>query len=405
MYAGHTSEAESSCVSPESQPPSEFASISHLLGSRPVSESSSRPYSRPVSEVSPIRRHSDSSWTESVKKVLRAQSLSLPPTTAEQDQEAADYAESDSMSMSSSRSASMASDEPPEIPKRPSKSLVETLKMEDISDDDNNNDTFSITPPSDDGVQEITANVSDSDDSMVDIENVPIYQEVDQNHESTYEPKKTAPPQIKIERKVFHDSRLMDSLISSSNGSEELISHAKLKISEDIISLEVDKNGVEIEEEIISVTVEPEYAEVCKSSRTTKISPGLPQVKKSPQHSAYKSSPNAVSAIATLPRVRSKDRSKPEILYSSGHMSNLSQENQPLPVLRPSIISPTRNGAMKTTRAENWVSGHYSGNSNLIRTFVIAFHISIRCSGETLHLIYVFFSVNRTEEHTQCQEN
>lgn len=354
MYAGHTSEAESSCVSPESQPPSEFASISHLLGSRPVSESSSRPYSRPVSEVSPIRRHSDSSWTESVKKVLRAQSLSLPPTTAEQDQEAADYAESDSMSMSSSRSASMASDEPPEIPKRPSKSLMETLKMEDISDDDNNNDTFSITPPSDDGVQEITANVSDSDDSMVDIENVPIYQEVDQNHESTYEPKKTAPPQIKIERKVFHDSRLMDSLISSSNGSEELISHAKLKISEDIISLEVDKNGVEIEEEIISVTVEPEYAEVCKSSRTTKISPGLPQVKKSPQHSAYKSSPNAVSAIATLPRVRSKDRSKPEILYSSGHMSNLSQEHQPLPVLRPSIISPTRNGAMKTTGAENW---------------------------------------------------
>lgn len=91
MYAGHTSEAESSCVSPESQPPSEFASISHLLGSRPVSESSSRPYSRPVSEVSPIRRHSDSSWTESVKKVLRAQSLLLPPTTAEQDQESADF--------------------------------------------------------------------------------------------------------------------------------------------------------------------------------------------------------------------------------------------------------------------------------------------------------------------------
>ncbi|XP_022332423.2 pleckstrin homology domain-containing family H member 1-like isoform X4 [Crassostrea virginica] len=352
MYVGHSSEAESSsCVSLESQPVSELTSISHLLGSRPVSESSSRPYSRPVSGTSPIRRYSDFSWTESVKKVLRGQSLSCPMTTAEQDQETTDYAEADSMS--SSRSASMTSDEPPEIPKRPSKSLMETLKMEDMSDEDNNNDTFSITPPSDDGVQEITANVSDSDDSMVDIENVPIYQEVDQNHESTYEPKKSAPPQIKIERKVFHDARLMDSLISSSNGSEELISQSKLKISEDIMSVEVGKNCVEIQEEVISVTVEPEYAEVCRS-RTTKSSQGFPPVSKTPPCSPYKSSPNAVSAIATLPRVRSKDRFKPKIVYSSGHLSNLSQEHHPLPALHLPIISSMRNGAVKSVGTENW---------------------------------------------------
>ncbi|XP_048737628.1 pleckstrin homology domain-containing family H member 1-like isoform X3 [Ostrea edulis] len=354
IYLGQSSEAESSCVSPESRPVSDFTSISHLLGSRPVSESSSRQYSRPVSEVSPVRRHSDSSWTESVKKVLRTQSLSLPPTTVEQDQEAPDYAESDSVSMSSSRSASMASDEPPEIPKRPLKSLMETLKMEEGSDGDNNNDTCSITPPSDDGVQ--TANVSDSDDSMVDIENVPIYQEVDQNHESTYEPKKAAPPQIKIERKVFHDTHLMDSLISSSNGSEELIGHARLKITEDIISLEVDKNGsgLSIEDEIISVTVEPDYAEVCKN-KTTRVSPGPPQMKQSSQHSVYKSSPNTVHAIATLPRVRSKDRTKPEIVYSSGRVSNhLTQEHRPPPVLEPHIISPTRNGGVQATGPQKW---------------------------------------------------
>ncbi|XP_061173057.1 pleckstrin homology domain-containing family H member 1-like isoform X2 [Saccostrea echinata] len=356
MFPGLSSEAESSCVSPDSRPVSEFTSISHLLGSRPVSESSSRPYSRPVSEVSPVRRLSNSSWTESVKKVLRTHSLSLPPETDEQGQEVADYAESDSVSMSSSRSASMASDEPPQIPKRPSKSLMETLKMEEGSDGYNNNDTCSITPPSDDNIQEVTANISDSDDSMVDIENVPIYQEVDQNHESTYEPKKTAPPQVKIERKVFHDAHLMDSLISSSNGSEELIGHTKVKITEDILSLEVDQNGsgVEIEEEIISVTVEPDYAEVCKS-KTTKVSAALPQVKQNSHMSIYKSSPNAVSAIATLPRVRSKGHTKPEILYSSGHMLNhLTQEHHPPHVLEPHIISPTRHSALQATDSKKW---------------------------------------------------
>lgn len=75
---------------------------------------------------------------------------------------------------------------------------------------------------------------------------------------------------------MFYDFRLMDFLISFSNGSEELISYVKLKILEDIILLEVDKNGVEIEEEeIILVIVEFEYVEVCKSSRIIKIFLGL----------------------------------------------------------------------------------------------------------------------------------
>lgn len=74
---------------------------------------------------------------------------------------------------------------------------------------------------------------------------------------------------------MFYDFRLMDFLISLSNGSEELISYVKLKILEDIILLEVDKNGVEIEEEIILVIVEFEYVEICKSSRIIKIFLGL----------------------------------------------------------------------------------------------------------------------------------
>lgn len=60
-------------------------------------------------------------------------------------------------------------------------------------------------------------------------------------------------------------------------------------------------------------------------------------------------------------------------------------------MLRLFIISLIRNGVMKIIRVENWVSGYYFGNLNLIRIFVIVFYISIRCSGEILYLIYGFF--------------
>lgn len=60
-------------------------------------------------------------------------------------------------------------------------------------------------------------------------------------------------------------------------------------------------------------------------------------------------------------------------------------------MLRLFIISLIRNGVMKIIRVENWVSGYYFGNLNLIRIFVIVFYISICCSGEILYLIYGFF--------------
>lgn len=68
-------------------------------------------------------------------------------------------------------------------------------------------------------------------------------------------------------------------------------------------------------------------------------------------------------------------------------------------MLRLFIISLIRNGVMKIIRVENWVSGYYFGNLNLIRIFVIVFYISIFCSGEILYLIYGFFFVNRIEEY------
>lgn len=63
-----------------------------------------------------------------------------------------DYVESDLMLMFSLRLAFMVLDEFSEILKRFLKFLVEILKMEDIFDDDNNNDIFSIILFFDDGV-------------------------------------------------------------------------------------------------------------------------------------------------------------------------------------------------------------------------------------------------------------
>jgi hypothetical protein len=58
--------------------------------------------------------------------------------------------------------------------------------------------------------EEVVLDMS-SDDSMADIETVPLYQEVNHNHESTYEPKKSLPPQVVIGRKVFSgENRLLD---------------------------------------------------------------------------------------------------------------------------------------------------------------------------------------------------
>ncbi|XP_052276494.1 pleckstrin homology domain-containing family H member 1-like isoform X1 [Dreissena polymorpha] len=108
--------------------------------------------------------------------------------------------------------------------KRPSSSIIEALEIENelfnygldpgqrISDIDRESPLFDLG----DTVSENGSNVS-----MGEIEMDPLYQEVDQNHESVYEPKKPAPPQIRIERKIFQER--MDSFVSSSNDSEDML--------------------------------------------------------------------------------------------------------------------------------------------------------------------------------------
>ena len=70
----------------------------------------------------------------------------------------------------------------------------------------------------DETVPDNMADVSDDEDFE------PLYQEVDDNHQSKYEPKRRAgPPQVRIERKIFPNPQLTSSMTSSTNGSEEML--------------------------------------------------------------------------------------------------------------------------------------------------------------------------------------
>ncbi|XP_064600082.1 pleckstrin homology domain-containing family H member 1-like isoform X2 [Liolophura sinensis] len=108
------------------------------------------------------------------------------------------------------------SSSPPEIPQRPSAAVLNSMRL-------------GVGCEGSDGAGDSHIHLQDSasedsDDSMEDMEQTetdPVYQEIDRNHESKYEPKRAFPPQIKIERKVFQEAHLLDSLVSSSNGSEE----------------------------------------------------------------------------------------------------------------------------------------------------------------------------------------
>ena len=74
------------------------------------------------------------------------------------------------------------------------------------------------SPEMEDPVVDNMADVSDDDDFE------PLYQEIDDNHQSKYEPKRRAgPPQVRIERKIFPNPQMTSSMISSTNGSEEML--------------------------------------------------------------------------------------------------------------------------------------------------------------------------------------
>ena len=190
-----------------------------------------------------------------------------------------------------------------------------------------------------------------SDDSMADIETVPVYQEVDQNHESTYEPQKFLPPQVVIGRKIFSgDNKLLDSLISSSNEDEEKNDRKSVNfdIGNNSDSQILDNDDIVIEDIIIKTESSPAMTLTPKSPR----SPFFPDSSPGSPISICNHSSNNVSAIATLPRVKKKQENHTplQLMYSAGGVpQGIFPYDKPPPVLEPHII---------TGKAALWVKAY-----------------------------------------------
>ena len=132
-------------------------------------------------------------------------------------------------SVASSRPDSVtSSDISPPIPKRPSSSILENLRRERELDEIHQEITSrmkaDLSPDLDEQL---------GDEGVLDAD----YQEIDQNHESKYEPKRSAgPPQVRIERKVFPLPRLQaSSMVSSTNGSEEMLDRTDVSLTRQLV--------------------------------------------------------------------------------------------------------------------------------------------------------------------------
>ena len=239
--------------------------------------------------------------------------------------------------------------------KRPSSSIIEALQIEQelfgldspVPDKESFGDGMD-SPVSDSKSEGIDIDISGniSEDSMED----PLYQEVDQNHESTYEPKRSMPPQIKIERKLFQDINKMDSFVSSSNDSEELLERNQKFLTG------TDKPTMTVEPISRHLTFEDENHYASINVSTLVQSPRSPRSPRSPysphtpflplssqlpdlvtppvmmeqQSSNYfmsNSSSNTASAIATLPRRRG-DRNKPVFQGEESAVSHSTSPSQ-----------------------------------------------------------------------------
>lgn len=243
--------------------------------------------------------------------------------------------------------------------KRPSSSIIEALEIESelfsYGLDQCQRDSLEHRDSPDIDIDyQVSGNASDDESlmNMNDIDFDPLYQEVDQNHESTYEPKKCGPPQIRIERKIFQER--MDSFVSSSNDSEDMLERVQRApiystIEKPTMPVEpMSRRSVEFEptarssgfylsdETIISpmhlspVTLTPRSP----LSPLSPVTPQLPDLVSTPsmqqhhQHSSS-SSTNTVSAIATLPCRPPRDRIKPPPVHFDFEDSVISRLDHP----------------------------------------------------------------------------
>uniref|UniRef100_X2AIS4 Uncharacterized protein n=1 Tax=Capitella teleta TaxID=283909 RepID=X2AIS4_CAPTE len=140
-----------------------------------------------------LENHSLRGQMDSLRKQLQALPVSLSTSLSRQSSQA-------SCSSASTCPAPLT----PPIPQRPSSDILEAFRnSSDISPD-------------------------------LDITEDPDYQEVDEDRESKYAPKRHAPPQVRIERRVFPNPRLLQaaSIVSSTGGSSEMLDRTDMVLQE-----------------------------------------------------------------------------------------------------------------------------------------------------------------------------
>ena len=402
--------------------------------SQPSSEKDKVSRSRSKSPLLTVKKTSSRLKSQGDNKTVKGQSETLNNETDESSRPASELSSSRSFTkyLVSRSNSEIASSRPESdllssrpdsqltdssrVRKRPSSSIIEALELEqELFSYGLNTHLGSpvghVSPDSLDFESETldsvnnTDNVSEigSDDSMADIDNIehdPLYQEVDQNHESTYEPKRSYPPQIRIERKVFQEAHRMDSFVSSSNDSEEMLERGQRPlgiIDKPIVTVEPMSRSTGFEPvgrssgigsmDMDDMPISPLNSSPMTltpgspRSPLTPITPQLPDLVSTPsmQTSNYyltNNSSNSVSAIATLPRRRDLHRPPPvRFDYEDSVISQLDEQirepsdsqvvsaeihSAPATVTRPAArAKPPPHAPGARTRFNTWVGFEY----------------------------------------------
>ncbi len=233
----------------------------------------------------------------------------------------------DSRPISTSTTLSDDSFTPP-VPQRPSSSVLESIRQEREFEElrgqlarDAGHGPADISHGLLDAVDDVSVGTDQIEDEEGD------YQEIDDNHESKYEPRKMGPPQVRIERRMFPRTPLESSvsMVSSAAGSEEMLDRDANRTFEPLAAKKSSNSGSKARNgppllQSHSRDTSPKPADVPPSPRAVPPST-LPTFHAflphdtSSQHSdddqyPYHQTSHTVSALATLPR-RRKDKAPP----------------------------------------------------------------------------------------------
>ena len=269
--------------------------------------------------------------------------------------------------------------DPPAIPKRPSSSILETFRrerqLEELGFDltsaspeavphDLGHVQMDLSPDLDDHMDNDGVDGDDDDD---DDDFEPVYQEIDDNHESKYAPKRSVeknsnierlvPPQVRIERRVFPNPHLhSSSMVSSTTGSEETL-HRHL-------NNQGANSAMSSSMEMTSSSETPMAA-----TPKTPPTPAVPFLADVPPSSAMTDeypyavphSTHTVSALATMPRRKKDNKIQIKVASRERNLAGTRDDSTTIPheTARGVRITRTKPPTPPMRRLPSWVSQNH----------------------------------------------